>query len=381
MIILIAGILMIVLPIYVEVKALSKNKHWRQRNKRPADIFETSYLDGKKFYVQEFRTIPCMTYITDISITKAFDYIHESYSDMIVEVYQNCYYDWNTGKQNFYTTFFVLRNKVIIELDCDYAEVYYPKEEFQFAEDMLHILRTYKLEAKKEEFEINIITFNKEGLKLKRLDIKPTGLDVALYYNDDFKEIDAILRDRLNRQNDKGIVLLHGLPGTGKTTYLRYLIGQLKKKVLFVSPSVAGNLMNPEFIDLLIDNPNAVVIIEDAENIIMDRKHNSDSSVSNLLNLSDGLLSDCLSAQIICTFNNSLSLVDSALMRKGRLIAKYEFGKLSTEKAQTLSKHLGFDKIINQPMTIAEIANQHDKQYEAKKVEIVGFRRQEVEMN
>ena len=64
--------------------------------------------------------------------------------------------------------------------------------------------------------------------------------------------------------------------------------------------------MNPEFIDLLIDNPNAVLIIEDAENIIMDRKINNNSSVSNLLNISDGLLSDCLNVQIICTFNSAL---------------------------------------------------------------------------
>ena len=85
-------------------------------------------------------------------------------------------------------------------------------------------------------------------------------------------------KPRLNRESDKGIILLHGLPGTGKTTYLRHLIGGLKKKVLFVSPSVAGNLMNPEFIDLLIENPNSVLIIEDAENIMMDRKYNSDSS-------------------------------------------------------------------------------------------------------
>jgi hypothetical protein len=380
-IILITGILMILIPIYTEFKGILKRKHWRLRGKRTSEIFETNYLDGKNFYLYWFKSVPCLTYIDAIDITKAFEHISRSYEDKIVDVYQHCYYDWNTGKQNFYETFFVLNNKVIIHLDSTYADVYYAKEEFHFAEDLLNTLRTYKIEAKKEEFEINIITFNKEGLKLKRLDIKPTALDVALYYNDDFKEIDAILRERLNRQNDKGIVLLHGLPGTGKTTYLRYLIGELKKKVLFVSPSVAGNLMNPEFIDLLIDNPNAVVIIEDAENIIMDRKHNSDSSVSNLLNLSDGLLSDCLSVQIICTFNNSLSLVDSALMRKGRLIAKYEFGKLNAEKSQLLSKHLGFDTIISQPMTIAEIANQHDKQYEAKKVEVVGFRRQEVAMN
>jgi hypothetical protein len=44
-------------------------------------------------------------------------------------------------------------------------------------------------------------------------------------------------------------------------------------------------------------------------------------------------------------------MVDSALMRKGRLIAKYEFGKLSIDKAQQLSNHLGFDKVITTPMT------------------------------
>jgi len=193
--------------------------------------------------------------------------------------------------------------------------------------------------------------------------------------------VDDVIKNRLNQQNDKGIVLLHGLPGTGKTTYLRHLIGALKKKVLFVSPSVAGNLMNPEFIDLLIDNPNSILVIEDAENIMMDRKYNSDSSVSNLLNLSDGLLSDCLSVQIICTFNSSLNMIDSALMRKGRLIAKYEFEKLSVVKSQILSNHLGFDTVIEESMTIAEIANQHDRKYEKKKVEVIGFKRQETLMN
>ena len=64
-------------------------------------------------------------------------------------------------------------------------------------------------------------------------------------------------------------------------------------------------------------------------------------------------------------------------MRKGRLIARHEFGKLSPEKSQRLSDHLGFHTVINKPMTIAEIAHQHEKQYDTRKVEIVGFRRQE----
>ncbi|MES1218525.1 MAG: AAA family ATPase, partial [Bacteroidota bacterium] len=213
------------------------------------------------------------------------------------------------------------------------------------------------------------------------MEIKRTKLDLNLFYEDDFTGIDAVIQKRLRQKNDKGIVLLHGLPGTGKTTYLRYLVGKIKKRVLFLSPSVAGNLMNPDFIEMLINNPNTVLIIEDAENIIMDRRYNSSSSVSNLLNISDGLLADFLNVQLICTFNSALTTIDSALLRKGRLIARYEFGKLGISKAQRLSNHFGFDKSISEPLTLAEIANPHDKQEEIKQPEVIGFRRNAVMMN
>jgi hypothetical protein len=328
-----------------------------------------------------FRAVPNTTHVYNIDVTKAFKHVQDSYANSIVDIYQSNYFNWEIGKQEFAKTFFILKNNVIIEMGGQYAMILYPGRLFQFADDLLKVFSKYKLPEKKEDFEINIITFSNHGLELKSLDIKPTTLDIGLYYNDDFGEVDKVIKSRLNQENDKGIVLLHGLPGTGKTTYLRHLIGELKKKVLFVSPSVAGNLMNPEFIDLLIDNPNSILVIEDAENIMMDRKYNSDSSVSNLLNLSDGLLSDCLSVQIICTFNSALNMIDSALMRKGRLIAKYEFGKLNKEKSQLLSKELGFDTMITEPMTIAEIANQDQTEYETEKVEVVGFRRRETLMN
>ena len=238
------------------------------------------------------------------------------------------------------------------------------------------LARQYKEKQRRKPLEINLIVQNKRGMELKAMEIKRTKLDLGLFYEDDFKLVDEVIRKRLSKNKDKGIVLLHGLPGTGKTTYLRYLIGKIKKRVLVLSPNVAGNLMDPDFIEMLIDNPNTVVVIEDAENIIMDRRNSKDSSVSNLLNISDGLLADFLNVQLICTFNSSLTLIDNALMRKGRLIAKYEFGKLSIAKAQKLSDHLGFNTIISKPMTLAEISNQHEQNFHTKQIEVIGFRRE-----
>ena len=63
--------------------------------------------------------------------------------------------------------------------------------------------------------------------------------------------------------------------------------------------------------------------------------------------------------QIIATFNCDLTTIDPALLRKGRLIANYEFNKLDLQSAKTLSDKLGFGtEKITEPMTLAEIYNQ-----------------------
>ena len=339
-------------------------------------IFDNTYINVQVFYLREFKQPPCVSFINNVDVSAIYRFVNEGGDGEVIAIYQKRHYDWKQQKRLFSRTVFKLGNKLMIELGPDWVEIVSASDNYVFVNDLMDKLIEFKASVKEEDFEIHIITLCDGSLELKQLDIKPGNLDIALFYNDDFASVDAVIKERLAKEDDKGIVLLHGLPGTGKTTYLRHLIGCLKKKVLFVSPSVASNLMNPEFIDLLIDNPNAVLVIEDAENIIMDRKYSSNSGVSNLLNISDGLLSDCLNVQIICTFNSALSMVDSALLRKGRLIAKYEFGKLATEKAQGLSNHLGLDQLIVKPMTLAEITNQDEMQFDVPQVNVIGFRRE-----
>ncbi len=339
-------------------------------------IFDKGFLEAKAFFLHCFGRMPCITWVGNINTTEVLKFLEDKFKANIEGIYQNSEYDRKKKKASFSLTVIQLDNTCIIELSNSYCQILHTKENYDFANELIKEISTFKEKQKKKAFEINIIVKDSYGLELKSMEIKKTKLDLSLYYEDDFLEVDKVIQSRLSQKNDKGIVLLHGLPGTGKTTYLRYLIGKLKKKAMFVSPGMAATIMNPEFIDFLIDNPNSILIIEDAENIIMDRRMGGDSCVSNLLNISDGLLADFLNVQVICTFNNALSTVDSALLRKGRLIAKYEFGKLSVDKSQKLSDHLGFNKVINKPMSIAEITNPQEKEHIKDIVQVMGFRRE-----
>lgn len=346
-----------------------------KRSNGQTQLFDNHFVEPKAFYLKEFNKVPAIAFIGNLNTDAVLSMINENQFGEPIAIYQRNYYSWKESKIKFSKTLVVMKEQLMILLDEDYAEILFCNKDYEKANNMVLAFSKHKALEKEADFEINIITQSNYGLDLKSLAIQPTELDLDLYYNDDFKAVDAVIKERLSKENEKGIVLLHGLPGTGKTTYLRHLIGGLKKKVLFVSPGVAGNLMNPEFMDLLLDNPNAVLIIEDAENIIIDRRYSSQSSVSNLLNISDGLLSDCLNVQIICTFNSSVNMIDEALMRKGRLIARYEFSKLESVKAQNLSNHLGLHQLISKPMTLAEITNPAENFHEVVHPSVIGFRR------
>jgi ATPase family associated with various cellular activities (AAA) len=344
-------------------------------------IFENGFLYGKALYLYCFNVIPSINHMNRIDGEKAFVMLKEKFPHLIQSVHSYRWYDQQKKEYEFDETFVIMNNRCILEFDTDYCEIFHDGTQDEFIQECAASMKRFKQRQRRKPLEINLVTNGRSGLQLKGLEIKRTLLNLDLYYEDDFKEVNEVICKRLSSSKDKGLVLLHGLPGTGKTTYLRYMIGKIKKKVLFLSPGVAKDIMNPEFVQLLVNNPDSVMIIEDAENIIMDRRYSSSSSVSALLNIADGLMADFLNVQIVCTFNSPLTMVDTALMRQGRLIAKYEFGKLGIAKAQRLSKHFGFDNEITEPMTIAELAHQHEVKYEPKQVEVIGFRRQETVLN
>lgn len=300
------------------------------------DVSVKDYLLGKKFkYINKVEKIGSKKHFENKYVFELCS-LHER---MFISVYEGK--DNNTNK-NFCTLTF--------KYDLSLGEIH---EQFPF-DDLVPFEINNAWKSK-----ISLVTSERGYVDTQEFNIKTPNVNVELNYGKPFINVHNTILERLNTPNDSGIVLMHGLPGSGKTSYLRYLASLIKEKeIIFVTPAMSEALSEPSFVPFLMEHKNSILIIEDAEKVISDRQVNGSSvGVSNILNLTDGILGDCLSIQVIATFNMSREKIDSALLRKGRLIAEHKFDKLSVEDSNILLGHLGKDVRTNEPLVLADIYN------------------------
>jgi hypothetical protein len=210
-----------------------------------------------------------------------------------------------------------------------------------------------------------------------------------LHYGEGFEDFHNKMLVRLTEET-KGLVLLHGEPGTGKTQYIRVLLdrlGAIGKSVLYVPPSFSTQLTEPNMIEFISswivdEDKDCILLIEDAEPLLEVRGNDGRTTgITNLLNMTDGLLNDILGLTVIATFNTEISKIDPAVLRPSRLIARKEFTKISELTAYELSKALEIPvpDDIEYPATLAEFytskkaKNVLIHQVEDKKINRIGF--------
>jgi hypothetical protein len=240
-----------------------------------------------------------------------------------------------------------------------------PVDNFNSVKD-LQFIDEYKTDEKKGH-NISILIKNQYGdYDFEPLNITvPEDMNLGLNYGSKFDNVHKNVVEKLNK-NDKGLYLFHGPPGTGKTTYIKYLTSQIKKDFIFVPTSMLDRFINdPDVLGMMVRKKKAVLVLEDAEKILMSREAGENPFISTLLNLSDGIMADILKTAIIVTFNSNEKTIDKAIKRKGRTMVDYKFEKLSVEDAQKLAKALKFKKDhideIKEPMTLTDIYNLKDE--------------------
>jgi len=345
-------------------------------------------FDQELYFVHKYNTVPSKLYLeVACKESKAkFNQVLDSLRIGGLEV-DVVYKKWKIsatkgaqGKEDYvnYILFASTVKSILLSVSLKYGELevdfYYDQKdknlEVWVIEELNRLRNTF---GKNKSPVFRVLTKCKEHkFCTEDIDIEFYYINLHDNYNDDFMEVNQVIRASIENQQS-GLVLLHGQPGTGKTSYIKYLTSKYaEEKFIFIPNDFVNELLKPYFITFLVQNKNAILVIEDAEKVIMSRAGaGKESVVSTILQLTDGLFSDYLKIKVICTFNVDVSKIDKALFRKGRMIAFYEFKELSKEKTQKLLQSNEVNQ-INEGLTLAEIYHRKSKGYQPQE-KIIGF--------
>ena len=269
---------------------------------------------------------------------------------------------------------FIIEREIIVHLSSEEVTIYFHTEECELLQDIRNFTSGYKKDDKNKS-RINLIVSNSHGLENKKIYFKKIDLDLVKNYNNGFSTFHNKIISLLAQENVSGLHLLYGNPGTGKSTYIRYLCGLVKKEIIFLPGQLARNLDDIAMTRYLMNNINSILVIEDAEELIATKAGQRNSNLAMILNLTDGILGESLGIQIIATFNTDVKNIDPALKRKGRLKTAYEFKALSQEKATLILREQNPEYSANEEMTLAEIFNiTEEEQYNEQERQLVGFK-------
>lgn len=295
------------------------------------------------WYVQSYGEIP-----KEFILMKVLDFekIQEQSKDKVI--YEK-YVETSKKPYTLNTLAVLLDDKGII-LTGDSLSYYPPSQRifytrpFEEVKELFESLPKKPVKIFKQPSYLNFLACDTHGnFYLKPLVVKYDKLDLALNYNNSLLEVDKKIMSSFSdkKQSGKGLVLLYGIPGTGKTTYIRSLVKRNPKSLFVIVPThLIARLTDPNFISFITNQKNLILVIEESEQALTKRGTQENHYISNILNMTDGLLGDCLNFKIIATFNTKIDNIDEALLRKGRLLVSYEFKELEHDKAEILREKL-----------------------------------------
>lgn len=158
---------------------------------------------------------------------------------------------------------------------------------------------------------------------------------------------DHVVSTLMSPNNEHGsIVILEGAPGTGKSYLIRGLMEDLKATFIFIPVNSVEDLSNPAVIPILLGQYNLngkkpiVLIVEDGDQTILSRNNQTNSLISTVLNMGDGILGELLHTKMIISTNIPKANIDDAVLRAGRLNSYIQVVPLDKAKASEIYTRL-----------------------------------------
>jgi hypothetical protein len=110
-----------------------------------AALFSGHYVDVKFFYVLQFNTVPCITFIGDMHKTEVFAFVTHNCKVDMTATYQHSYFNHDDGNIYFNDTIFVLTNNRMIEIADNYCQVLHAANNYDWADKLVNDLAQFKI--------------------------------------------------------------------------------------------------------------------------------------------------------------------------------------------------------------------------------------------
>ena len=200
--------------------------------------------------------------------------------------------------------------------------------------------------CEEETNNLNTIALSTQsGLEIEPIELDDDFENFDHYYSSNTgKSVEKLIK-KIKKSN-KGLSVLYGERGTGKTSVINYIASKLDRIVIFIPNNlIEHTINNPDFRKFIKKFQKPVIVLDDCELTLSDYYNRTNITTNNILQMVDGFLSDTMEVNIICIFNtDDEDDIDEALLDCNSLIDVIEFEYLSGEESEELSKVVGSGK-------------------------------------
>lgn len=157
-----------------------------------------------------------------------------------------------------------------------------------------------------------------------------------------YPDIDPEILAKEFIESDDNLLIVHGDPGTGKTSFIKYLTLQLYrlKNISNISYAKDWKTMNDsQFWPKITGYEPPLLILDDLDHDLTTQDSKRSEFVSNLLSYLDGVLTN-KSNKVIISTNQPIGTIDAALLRSGRCFDCIELHKLKASYAKEIWDNL-----------------------------------------
>lgn len=286
-------------------------------------------------------------------------------------------------ERNFFTEVlpaeevFVINDKMFVEISedayCSYIVVdrkhensiineitffYRTEENFSIIQDIIEKLNSCAVNFEEDDSnKLNTIALSQNGLEVEPIDVSDFDVDnFPLYYSKQTgKDVNKLIKEI--KKSNKGLSILYGERGTGKTSVINYLATKLDRIVIFIPNNmIEHTINNPEFRKFLKRYSKPVIVLDDCEMMFHEYFTKSNMFANNLLQMVDGFLSDSMEVNIVAMFNvENEDEIDHSLLESNNLIRVIEFEQLSIEESNELSDYLGNKRQYKNKTSVLDI--------------------------